>query len=71
MLEDREAVRVANVKSIAARIAGLGEGLSIREFLDACALASGTMIKAVYRGPGVGVATDRYVDALRRAVKGE
>lgn len=61
--------RVANVKTIAARVAKQGEGLSIREFLDGCALASGTLIKAIYRGPGVAVAVERYCEALRRAVQ--
>ena len=60
--------RVANVKTIAARIAKQGEGLSIREFLDACALASGALIKAIYRGRGIDVAVDKHCEALRRAV---
>lgn len=60
--------RVSNVKAIASRIAKCGEGLSIREFLDASALAAGTIIRAIYRGPGVAVAVDRYCDVLRRAV---
>jgi hypothetical protein len=64
MAEDR----VANVKQIAARIAGLAEGLSVREFLDASALAAGAMIRSIYRGPGVEIATDRYRDALQRAI---
>ena len=64
--------RVANVKTIAARLASQGEGLSVREFLDASALAAGVMIRILYRGPGVQVAVERYVDALGRAVsKGE
>lgn len=61
--------RVANVKTAAVRIARYGEGLSVREFLDACALASGALIRAVYRGRGVNVAVERYCDALRRAVR--
>jgi hypothetical protein len=64
MAEDR----VANVKAIAARIAKQAEGLSVREFLDACALAGGTMIRSIYRGAGVGMAAQRYEDAFRRAV---
>ena len=64
--------RVANVKSIAARIAKQGEGLSIREYLDASALAAGTMMRILYRGPGLEVAINRYYEALLRAVqKGE
>lgn len=60
--------RVANVKTIAARIAKQGEGQSVREFLDGCALASGAMIRALYRGPGVDIAVERYRDALLRAI---
>jgi hypothetical protein len=37
--------RVENVKTIAARIAKQAEGMSVREFLDACALAGGTLIR--------------------------
>jgi hypothetical protein len=65
MAEDR----VANVKSIAARIAATAQGLSVREFLDASALAAGKLIRALYRGPGVEIAINRYSEALRRAVK--
>ena len=61
--------RVANVKTIAARIAKNGEGSSIREFLDASALAAGAMLRACYRGPGLEVAVRRYCDALMRAVQ--
>lgn len=61
--------RVANVKTIAQRIAKFAEGYSVREFMDASALATGTLIKAIYRGAGVDVAVERYIEALRRAVK--
>jgi hypothetical protein len=60
--------RAANVKTIAARIAAQAEGLSVREFLDACALASATLIRAIYRGPGVAIATERYNEAFHRAL---
>ena len=63
--------RVASVKSLATRIAKQGEGLSIREFLDGCALASGTLIKAIYRGPGVNVAIEKYCEILRRSAQQE
>jgi hypothetical protein len=66
MAEDR----AANVKSIAGRIAATATGLSIREFLDASALAAGTLMKAIYRGPGLQIAVNRYTEALRRAVNG-
>jgi len=69
LLLDASNNRVANVKKMAARIAAFGEGFSIREFLDALALASGSLIKAVYRGPAVEVATNRFIDALRRVTK--
>lgn len=62
--------RVANVKIVARRIAAFGEGFSIREFLDALALAAGSLINAAHRGPGVEVATNRFIEALRRATKG-
>lgn len=65
MAEDR----VSSVKSIAGRIAKTAEGLSVREFLDASALAAGTLMKTFYRGPGLAVAIERYADALRRAVQ--
>lgn len=61
--------RVANVRTIAARIATTAQGLSVREFLDASALAAGKLIKALYRGPGVEIAIKRYSEALQRAVK--
>lgn len=61
--------RTANVKTIAARIAKQGEGLSIREFLDASALAAGALIANIYRGPGVDVAVRRYCEALSRAIQ--
>jgi hypothetical protein len=66
MAEDR----VANVKSIAGRIAATATGLSIREFLDASALAAGTLMRTLYRGPGLQIAVNRYTEALRRAVNG-
>jgi hypothetical protein len=66
MAEDR----AANVKTIAGRIAATATGLSIREFLDASALAAGTLMRAIYRGPGLQVAVNRYTEALRRAVNG-
>lgn len=69
ILEDQSASRVSNVKTIAGRIAATAQGLSIREFLDASALAAGTLIRAIYRGPGVEIAINRYTEALRRAVK--
>lgn len=62
--------RAANVKSIAGRIAATATGLSIREFLDGSALAAGTLMKAIYRGPGLQIAVNRYTEALRRAVNG-
>jgi hypothetical protein len=68
LLESRANERVDNVKTIAQRIAKQGEGLSIREFLDASALAAGSLIRILYRGPGVRVAVERYMDALYRAV---
>lgn len=68
ILGQQSSTRVSNVKSIAGRIAKTAEGLSVREFLDASALAAGTMIKAIYRGPGLQVATERYIEALRRVV---
>jgi len=67
LLNDR-ARRVDNVKSIASRIAGQAEGLSVREFLDASALAAGTMIRILYRGDGIQNALNNYCDALHRAV---
>jgi hypothetical protein len=63
--------RTANVRTIAARIAKQAEGLSVREFLDACALASGTLIRVFYRGRGVDVAIERHNEALRRSVRKE
>lgn len=61
--------RVANVKTMAARIAAYGADHSIREFLDASALAAGSLIRSIYRGPGIEIAMERYIDALRRAVR--
>lgn len=63
-----EADRTANVKTIAARIATQAEGLSVREFLDACALAGGALIRNIYRGPGVTIAAERFRDAFDRAL---
>jgi hypothetical protein len=63
--------RVANVRGIAARIAKTAEGLSIREFLDASALAAGKLMVAMYKGPGLQAAVDRYTEALRRSLKGD
>lgn len=63
-----EQQRVDNVKSMAGRIAKTGEGLNVREFLDASALAGATMIKAVYRGPGRSIALQRYVDQMIRTI---
>lgn len=68
LAEDRASNRVANVKTMAARIAAFGEGYSVREFMDALALASGSMITAAYRGPGREVALSRFLDELQRAV---
>lgn len=69
LLLDTANSRVNNVKSMAARIAAFGEGFSIREFLDALALASGSLIKAVHRGPGVEVAINRFIEVLRRTTQ--
>lgn len=71
ILEDVSRNRVSNVKTIASKVAAFGEGFSIREFLDALALAAGSLIKAVYRGPGVEIATNRFIEALRRAANKE
>lgn len=68
-LIDRQNNRVANVKSMAARIAAFGVGFSIREFLDALALCAGSIIKAAHRGPGIEVAVSRFNEALRRAMQ--
>jgi hypothetical protein len=62
--------RVDNVKTMAARIAKNGEGLNVREFLDASALAGATLIKAVYRGPAQSIALQRYVDQMLRTING-
>ncbi|WP_407146261.1 hypothetical protein [Bradyrhizobium sp. ORS 86] len=69
ILDDQSNARVANVKSIAGRIAKTAEGLSVREFLDGAALSAGTLIKAFYHGPGRSIAVDRFIEALRRAVQ--
>ena len=65
---DTEQARVDNVKALAARIAKLAEGMSVREFLDACALAAGTLVRGVYRGPGITIAGQRFADAFTRAI---
>lgn len=69
MLDDKANNRVNNVKSIAKRVVVFGEGFSIREFLDALALASGSLIRVAYRGPGIEIATKRFIDALYRATR--
>jgi hypothetical protein len=69
ILEDHNNNRVSNVKSLAVRIAKLGEGSSVREFLDALALASGSMLRAAYKGRGVEIATSNYLDALKRSLE--
>lgn len=61
--------RIANVKTVAARVAAFGNGYSIREFLDALALAAGSLIRACYRGPAVEVAVISFIAALRRATQ--
>jgi len=60
--------RAANVKTIAARIAAQAEGLSVREFLDACALAAATLIRNIYRGPAIEIAAHRHRQAFDRAL---
>jgi hypothetical protein len=67
ILEDMGNNRVANVKTMATRVAKFGEGFSVREFLDSLALASGSLIRAVYRGPAIEVALDSFIEELRRA----
>ena len=66
---DVEGARVEKVKALAARIAMLAQGMEVREFLDASALAGGALIRNIYRGPGVNIALQRYQDALARAVR--
>jgi len=69
LTEDRANNRVANVKTMAARIAAFGEGHSVREFMDALALASGSMLLAAYHpGRGREVALSRFLDELQRTV---
>lgn len=70
LLGDRENNRVTNVRTIAARIAAFGQGYNVRELLDAVALVGGSLIKQCYRGPGIEIATNRFVEALRRAANG-
>jgi hypothetical protein len=65
---DVERARVERVKALAARITRLAEGTSVREFLDACALAAGALICNFYRGHGVKDAGQRFADAFTRAV---
>lgn len=67
MTEDRSNGRVDNVKRMASNLAKFGEGFSVREFLDALALASGSLIKVVYRKSGQEVAIASFVEELRRA----
>lgn len=69
MLDDIAKGRADNVKTVAARLAQFGVGYSVREFLDALALAAGTLIRACYRGPGVEIATKSFIDALIRTVQ--
>ena len=70
MLEIDTPDRAANVKDMARRIASFGEGLSVREFFDACALAAGGLMKAYYESPQAReVAVNRHIEALRRAAK--
>jgi hypothetical protein len=71
ILDDVANNRVANVRTIAARLAKFGEGYSIREFLDALALCAGSLIRVAYRGNGVGVAVNRFVEELCRAAAKE
>lgn len=69
ILDDVANNRVANVRALAARVVKLAEGLSVRELLDALALAAGSLIRAVYRGPGIEIATKSFIEALIRAVQ--
>jgi hypothetical protein len=70
IIEDRDNNRVANVKKLAARLAKLGEGETVREFVDALALASGSMLRAAYPvGRGRDVAISNYLDALKRSLE--
>jgi hypothetical protein len=70
LIEDRNNNRVANVKTLAARLAKLGEGETVREFLDALALASGSMLKAAYPvSRGRDVAVSNYLAALQRSLE--
>jgi hypothetical protein len=61
--------RADNVKTVAARVAAFGQGYSIREFLDALALAAGTLIRACYRGPGLEIATKSFIEVLIKTVQ--
>lgn len=69
ILDDVANNRVANVRTIASRVAAFGAGYSVREFLDALALAAGKLIKACYRGPGVEIAVRHFVETLVIAVQ--
>jgi hypothetical protein len=69
ILGDMANNRVTNVRTLASRIASFGSGFSVREFLDALALAAGKLIKAAYRGPGLEIATRRFVETLVHAVQ--
>lgn len=68
ILDDALNNRVVNVRTIAARVAKFGEGISVREFLDALAITAGTLIRACHRGPGVEIATKRFIDVVIRTV---
>ena len=69
ILDDISNNRVSNVRTIASRIAALGQGYQVREFMDALALASGAMLRSAYKGRGVEVATSNYLDALKRSLE--
>jgi hypothetical protein len=69
ILDDQKNARVDNTKTLAARIAALAVGYSIREFLDALALTSGALIRNCFRGHGVDIATSNYLDALKRSLE--
>lgn len=68
ILDDTLNNRVVNVRTIAARVARFGEGISVREFLDALAITAGTLIRVCHRGPGVETATKRFIDVVIRTV---
>lgn len=71
ILEDKANGRIANVKTLAQRLASYGEGFSIREYLDALALASGSLINAAYRESGKDTAVKLFEDELHRAALGK